>query len=1147
MMTSSIINSISVIVIIAASCLTQNAEARSGVCPNPATGENTRYNVATEVCCGGNIYDVERGDRPLCCGDGIYNPKDEICCGGEVKSRSEGERCCGFTQWYNADTSICCGHHVHLSKNGRFECCGSAKYNTAEDTCCPVEEEGDITMTTLPGVGQCCGNRVIDPRREICCNGMAHEKTDSLTQCCGNSTYNKMTEMCCDNQSPYTPHSQLCCDGHVHSSDNGAQCCGSESYLASQSSCCHNNLFRGIPELPNVQACCGEVSFFKTNHICCQSTLYERGENVGCCGQDTYDSSTELCCGFADESTSIFEKSSPSEECCGLSTYDPTSQTCCEMASRSFDDIVGGECCGTDPDHVQAFDPSQATCCRGLQGEFLHHVPTGEAQCCDSSILSPIELCDPVGKYPVVKTVETDDAICFDVTYNTATQVCMEDGSIEDLSRNLAVCGIELYDPTAEVCCDDFIRGRFDENGYERECCPGTTISFIPALQTCCMATVRDIPTAESGCCRNQAYSTSTHMCDPRGIIRPLDEVADHPELCGNIPYHPDEYVCCGQRLLGAGEICCMGYPARLLEGSQDGECCGLYAFDPTTEMCCNGIVHMTANSDVFCCGYDLLTDPDNQICCDGYLRERHGGRDGCDGQAAFNPITETVCNGWVFPLSHGDCCDGQAYDDTNHICCNGNIHTRTSERTECCGTQIYETDDLISVCCNGHLSQGQAGLACCGDMTYDPRAESCCMNDLFPFTQSRMAEPIMSCCDADTYQSSQHTCCGGVEHKFISDGECCGIDIIRNPEEEICCGGKVWPRYPGEIAECCGGELIDANYQTCCNDIILYLGDSTECCGGSVINTYMQTCCGGEVQMINDEVGCCNGMSFSSTEQGCCNTQIFDVTTEMCSELNIIMPLESSISDSDEEVNNGANFQLLCDGMEYDVLTETCCGNFVFDLRDDLICCNGKPSDASTGKTSCCEGTPYNPSRFDCCQGELHHKVDDAECCGVSYYQPTKETCCDDHTISTRGERCPNDLPAQQDPQCLCNLRHRSDDIPSACTDGLQTKQQILIAIIADIGSRDSSPSYSIEIVEALRGALPVVPEDANGRIPIVISSHSGCNAPSLRRGQKVAVFLDSGVGFEESTLQLTRSDVIMPYNRRLVGKLNRFLNQLD
>lgn len=290
-------------------------------------------------------------------------------------------------------------------------------------------------------------------------------------------------------------------------------------------------------------------------------------------------------------------------------------------------------------------------------------------------------------------------------------------------------------------------------------------------------------------------------------------------------------------------------------------------------------------------------------------------------------------------------------------------------------------------------------------------------MNDLLPFTQSRNAEPMMFCCDADTYRSSQHTCCGGVEHKFISDGECCGIDIIRNPEEEICCGGNVWPRYPGEIAECCGGELIDNNYQTCCNDIILYLGDSIECCGGSVINTYIETCCGGEVQMINDEVGCCDGMSFSSTEQGCCNTQIFDVTTEMCSELNIIMPLdlESSISDSDEEVNNGADFHLLCDGMEYDALTQTCCGNFVFDLRDDLICCNGKPSDASTGKTSCCEGTPYNPTRFDCCQGELHHKVDGAECCGVSYYQPTKETCCDDHTIITRGGRCPNDLPAQQ------------------------------------------------------------------------------------------------------------------------------------
>lgn len=125
--------------------------------------------------------------------------------------------------------------------------------------------------------------------------------------------------------------------------------------------------------------------------------------------------------------------------------------------------------------------------------------------------------------------------------------------------------------------------------------------------------------------------------------------------------------------------------------------------------------------------------------------------------------------------------------------------------------------------------------------------------------------------------------------------------------------------------------------------------------------------------------------------------------------------------------------------------------------------------------------------------------------------------------------------------------MRHRSDDIPSACTDGLRTKQQIFIAVVADIESRGSSPSYSIEIVEALRGALPVVTEDANGRIPMVMSSHSGCNAPSLRRGQKVAVFLDSGVEFEGSTLQLTSSDVIMPYNRRLVGKLNRFLNQLD
>ena len=56
---------------------------------------------------------------------------------------------------------------------------------------------------------------------------------------------------------------------------------------------------------------------------------------------------------------------------------------------------------------------------------LLHNVPTSEAQCCDTDILSENELCDPLGKYPVVKTVDTDDAICFDVTYNSATQVTL--------------------------------------------------------------------------------------------------------------------------------------------------------------------------------------------------------------------------------------------------------------------------------------------------------------------------------------------------------------------------------------------------------------------------------------------------------------------------------------------------------------------------------------------------------------------------------------------------------------------------------------------------------------------------------------------------------------------------------------------------
>lgn len=477
--------------------------------------------------------------------------------------------------------------------------------------------------------------------------------------------------------------------------------------------------------------------------------------------------------------------------------------------------------------------------------------------------------------------------------------------------------------------------------------------------------------------------------------------------------------------------------------------------------------------------------------------------------------------------------------------------YPRTSDRTECCGVEVYETDDSAHICCEGHVHRAEDGVECCGQTTYNPTTETCCMNDLFPFTQSKTADPIISCCDTATYQSTQHTCCGGVEHKFISNGECCGMDVIRNPEEQICCGGNVWPRLPGQNLECCGGDIIDLQFQTCCNGKVLYIGEPQECCGGNIINTYYQTCCGSHVQIIDDEeFGCCDGTSFSIQEQGCCGTQIFNATTEICTDPDIVSPRNpsASIPTVEDVIVNEAD-SLLCDEQEYDAETQTCCGNFVFDLRDGFICCNGQPSDASSGKTSCCVDTPYNPTRFHCCQGELHHIVDGAQCCGTSYYQPSKETCCDDNSV-VQGQRCPNDLPVSQngqDTQCLCNLKYRSDPISSACSNRLQTKRHIFIATIADVESVNDVPSYIIEPVDALRGDLPVVPDDASGRIPLALSRHGSCETPTLRRGQRVVIFMDTAMGLEETTAQLARSDVVLPYNRRLVRKLNTFLKSSD
>lgn len=336
--------------------------------------------------------------------------------------------------------------------------------------------------------------------------------------------------------------------------------------------------------------------------------------------------------------------------------------------------------------------------------------------------------------------------------------------------------------------------------------------------------------------------------------------------------------------------------------------------------------------------------------------------------------------------------------------------HLRTSNTQACCGTETYDMQSSTLMCCNGQLNEGGSSLECCGDVAIDPVTQSCCQNNVFPFVLTDSS--VISCCNPDSYGShSQHTCCGGVEHKFVANGECCGLDVIRNPEEEICCDGRVVEKAYGEHTECCGGRLIDTRRYTCCNNRVLYPGSVEECCGDAVIDSNIQTCCGGQAVQKTEDHGCCAGQTYSRNQQGCCGSRLFDLTTELCSDNDVITSVQTSSTLEPTVRSTEGRAVATCGDRPYDLLSQMCCGNSVVD-KDNYICCNGIPFDSSSGKTGCCSGTAYNPNTFDCCSGILHDRFKGAQCCGSSYYNPSKEVCCEDDVIvsSQRGEKCPGE-----------------------------------------------------------------------------------------------------------------------------------------
>jgi len=157
------------------------------------------------------------------------------------------------------------------------------------------------------------------------------------------------------------------------------------------------------------------------------------------------------------------------------------------------------------------------------------------------------------------------------------------------------------------------------------------------------------------------------------------------------MPYQPNTQVCCNGHVVTihsqSATTCCGSYALfnpqiqkccnGTVHNSTSHECCGLNGiFNPVNQLCCNGVAHtVTPNSNTMCCGSEVITsgceqcsddvivqsfDPSTQVCCGGVVRQKLYRYTCCCGTNAFDSSKSSCCNGFVQPKDINDtsnCC----------------------------------------------------------------------------------------------------------------------------------------------------------------------------------------------------------------------------------------------------------------------------------------------------------------------------------------------------------------------------------------------------------------------------------------------------------------------------------------------------------
>ncbi|XP_075195246.1 usherin [Anomaloglossus baeobatrachus] len=251
-----------------------------------------------------------------------------------------------------------------------------------------ADEQGNVcTFIKCKKGEEICGGRCHDPRRQVCCHHVLHDRKDGYE--------------CCEQNYVASFHnaSRICCAGQVYMMKPDHRCCGGYYIkLRAGDVCCYNKSQNRI-STGDGNSCCGDIPY---------STA---GPQI-CCGGSLYDGVTQPCCGGR-----IIP---PGFICCGD-----------DQEGSLYRQLLGMSCCGQDYVNV-----SDTTCCSGPNGQFKAHLKLNNGiplKCCETELITEDEQC------------------CKGVGYNPVTHVCSDKPSTESFITGAgcgsgAVCPLSLSD-----------------------------------------------------------------------------------------------------------------------------------------------------------------------------------------------------------------------------------------------------------------------------------------------------------------------------------------------------------------------------------------------------------------------------------------------------------------------------------------------------------------------------------------------------------------------------------------------------------------------------------------------------------------------------------------------------------------------------